>query len=89
MICIPASDEEFFGWIETNEGGFVVNSDRTKSAAELPMLHRAKCGHIYDRNWAGYTGDRFKLCSLNRQELEGWIEQHDSRELKICKSCAP
>lgn len=89
MICIPGSDEEFFGWIEANEEGFVVNSDRAKSAADLPMLHRAKCDHIYDRNWPGYTNQRFKFCSISRQELEGWVEQNDRRELKICKSCEP
>jgi hypothetical protein len=87
MICIPASDEEFFGWIETNGGGFVVNSDKATSAADLPMLHRAKCDHIYDRNWSGYTNVTFKLCSANRQELERWIERQDGRTLKLCKSC--
>jgi hypothetical protein len=89
MICIPDSDEELFSWIDANEEGYVVNSDRAKSVPELPMLHRANCGHINDRNWAGYTNANFKLCSVNRQELERWIEQQDDRPLKLCKSCEP
>jgi hypothetical protein len=61
MICIPASDEEFFGWIEANMESFVVNSDKAKARADLPMLHHANCTHIYDRNWPGYTGGRFSF----------------------------
>jgi hypothetical protein len=89
MICIPASDEELFSWIDANEGGYVINSDRAKSVHELPMLHRAVCGHINDRSWSGYTNANFKLCSAIRQELEMWIEQQDDRELKLCKNCKP
>lgn len=90
MISIPATDEEYFGWIDANESGFIVNSDKVKSDADLPMLHRSICGHVNDRNWPGYTTNKtFKLCSVSKEELTSWIVQHDARGLKFCKSCAP
>ena len=83
MICIPNSDEEYFRWLDENTDGFVVNSDKALKASNLPMIHTAKCGHINDQNWPGYTTSAtFKLCSTSKQELEDWIKQTDARRLK-------
>ncbi len=89
MICIPTNDEEYHQWLESNEGGYVVNSDKSLKALTLPMLHRAVCDHINDVNTPNYTTAHLKICSTKQEDLEFWLRLYDERELKLCKSCAP
>ena len=90
MIYIPSNDEEYFQWIDEHIDGFVVNSDKALKADRLPMIHMARCSHVNDRSWHGYTTSAsFKLCSTSKQELENWIQQTDPRRLKVCLSCTP
>jgi len=90
MICIPTNDEEYHQWLENNEDGYVVNSDKSLKSVNLPMLHRAACDHINDVSTPNYTtAYQFKLCSTNREDLVSWLQRYDGRELKLCKSCAP
>jgi hypothetical protein len=86
MIFQPNDDESYHQWLEKNESGFVINSDKTLSNPNYPMLHRAMCGHINDRNTPNYTTAHYmKLCSTNRQELIVWAQKDKKRRLKILR----
>ena len=85
----PQDDESYHRWLDENETGFVINSDKSLTNPDYPMLHKATCGHINDRNTPNYTSAHYmKLCSTDRQELINWV-QKDKRRLKMCKNCAP
>jgi len=90
MIWLPTHDAEYHEWLAKNGGGFVINSDKALKSSSYPMIHRATCDHINDVGTPNYTtGPYFKLCALNKEELDYWVQQIDKRELKACKDCAP
>ncbi len=90
MIFQPQDDDSYHSWLDGNESGFVINSDKSQSNPNYPMLHRASCGHINDRRTPNYTTAQYmKICLANRQDLIVWSQQDKKRRLKMCKNCAP
>jgi len=87
MIVEPSTDAEYNDWLDANPSGFVLNSDKRRTNHNYPMLHGSRCAHINDKNWPNYTTeDYLKVCSLNRSELEDWVNR-DGRGMKFCKDC--
>jgi hypothetical protein len=73
-------------WRGANERGYVIN----RKTASAGMLHRADCKHMGDFTWqpdgsAGLTGTE-KICSVDRNELGSWAEEHQIR-VTICNDC--
>lgn len=87
MIYEPDNDADYHRWLDENPSGLVINSDKRRTNPNYPMLHGSLCSHINDKNWPNYTTAAYmKACSLNRAELEGWVER-DGRGMKFCKDC--
>jgi hypothetical protein len=87
MTSKPDNDAAYHDWLDANPSGFVLNSDKRRTNRNYPMLHGSLCPHINDKNWPNYTtADYMKVCSLNRSELEEWVNR-DGRGMKFCKSC--
>lgn len=81
-------EEEYLRWVHSNPTGYVVNLDRLGSRPEYPMVHRASHKQISSPSRANYTtGDYFKLCSLELQELEKWSVESMGRKLVRCAVC--
>jgi len=85
MISIPDTNDEFFQWIKSNREGFIVNSDYASSNSGFPALHGSRCAH-FTKDDSDFTKN-FKLCSINREEIEEWVRRTDQRTLVSCKDC--
>ena len=73
-------------WLWSHLSGYVVNAQRGSNPGE-PVLHKAVCDTITptpDREW---TKDYIKICSDQRDDLEGWAEQSVGGEVTLCKDC--
>jgi hypothetical protein len=94
-MIVPETDAAFIEWIEANQSGYVLNSDKARKDDAYPKLHRAGCATYQDANrFSGgelkkyVTGDWDKFCSTEKGELE---EEgvNDPRGLKLCGVCKP
>lgn len=92
MEIFDKRENEYLKWLEDNlednkdKEGYVINSDRQKTSP-YQMLHKATCGRIGPKIKNHTTGDYFKICSLDKNELEIWAKKHNS--LKYCGHCNP
>jgi len=87
MAVIPDNDADYHDWLDANQSGLVLNSDKRRTNPNYPMLHGSQCFHINDKNWPNYTtADYMKVCSLDRNDLEAWARR-DRRKMTFCKHC--
>ena len=79
-------DRGYLDWLDHHPDGFVINTERTPSAAYL-MLHCAPCGTINGSPARGttFTGDYIKLCG-ERDELEQFA-RHLGGHAQPCGLC--
>jgi hypothetical protein len=87
MLYVQNDDAVYVWWLEASESGFIANlGSGGKSRA---VLHRGRCMHLYPPEPSKvHTGDYPKACSLNRDEVEGWV--HDNGfEVVPCTACKP
>jgi hypothetical protein len=61
-----------------------VSSRRSASDA---MLRRAYCGHFEHGDKSASLTRTMKICSNNRDDLEGWARENLTAKLKRCRSC--
>ena len=69
-------------WIEDHVAGYVLN---LRPGARSPMLHSARCGHLYPPTYGRLTRVP-KLCDDDRQVLESWAWKA-GHTLAPCASC--
>ena len=70
----PEEGRKYQEWVsrEDCKDGFVLNVDRPQSIEDYPKLHSAKCPFISNGE-KNYVSKRYyKVCSLDRNELERW-----------------
>jgi hypothetical protein len=88
MICIPTSDEEYYQWLGSNEGGYVLNTDKSLKNITYAIQHKATCDHINDDSTPTFTTSRrLKICLTKQGDLEYWLQEYNGIELTLCKSC--
>lgn len=88
MTEIFKNDEEgYLQWVAINkQTGFILNSDYACSVRNYPMIHRADCKMLSNRE--NYTNNSyFKVCSGKIPELEIWAKNERGRSLTYCKKC--
>jgi hypothetical protein len=51
------------------------------------MLRRAYCGHFEHGDKSASLTRTMKICSNNRDDLEGWARENLTAKLKRCRSC--
>ena len=71
MILFLDEDAEYARWLEHHPNGYVIN---VKSGSARPMLHTARCTHLYPPNYARATRVP-KACDADRRRLEAWARQ--------------
>ncbi len=96
-VVFDRSDKDYFWWLATYPGGWVVNSWRIPDPDGL-TLHHATCASIAWRPQdsepaaPGFTyteGRTIKICALERTELEAWAHMNveASGKLEPCGAC--
>ena len=91
MRIFEDDDSGYLAWVESHQGGVVVNTYRKPHPGYL-MLHQASCGTIRGKPARGdrwTTGDFIKACSETRAALDQWARQNVGGELTPCKICPP
>lgn len=82
------SDDDYMLWIAAHPSGFVVNVDKAHSRKTCPMVHHATHKVLTTSTRENYTtGDYYKVCSGDLDELESWSVAEFGRSLTRCKSC--
>jgi hypothetical protein len=79
-------DAGFFDWLDANQGGYFVNTERNPKANYL-VLHAAACSHFDRSPSMHWTKDYVKVCSTDREELEDWAADAVGGEVTLCRSC--
>jgi hypothetical protein len=88
------NDDSYWSWVNANTSGFVINSYKSTASSGGPwMLHRATCTWITNAE-NPTTGDYYKMCSINAQELTQWAEKERAEKgykdtLQRCTKCNP
>jgi hypothetical protein len=87
----PATDEEFFGWVENESDGFFVNVAADPSHSEYPKLHKNTHRAARTRKRENYTDGKpySKWCAMDISELEAEAKKIFSKALIRCKQCNP
>lgn len=86
-------DTSYQRWMERNGRGYVLSVSRSPKSGKA-SLHRAGCNHItaygpYQLP-GSFTGSKtIKVCSLDRSELERWVNDNrpTNKEIKGCRTC--
>lgn len=91
MLSFDRDDVGYLAWLDTNQDGFVVNSNR-KPTANYLRLHRATCTSISRTaaepiRWT--SGGYIKTCSVNISDLERWAREVTGGTLTPCGQCRP
>jgi hypothetical protein len=79
-------DAGFFTWMDEHPEGSFINTERTPNPNYL-VLHLCGCGHFKGAPSVRWTKDYIKICSEQREQLDGWAEQSVGGEVTLCKSC--
>lgn len=86
-------EDGYQGWVNTHDkDGYVVNlcKDRKRFPDTYPMLHKASHKSLSSKKIGDFTtGEYFKICSTDREELERWSRSEFGRPLFRCKICNP
>ncbi len=92
MKCFKDDDNGYLQWVNTNQKGFVVNTNRQPNPEYL-IVHLATCYTITGTPTGGinWTKDYIKICSLDRMELDSCLTIlfPASGGLEPCKVCKP
>ncbi len=75
----------YLNWVAANPHGYVVNCYKRPDSAW--RLHRAGCRHLQPLNFT--TGDYYKVCSNDAQELVQWAERNSVGDFAPCAHCRP
>ena len=59
----------------------------SRRSASDAMLRRAYCGHFEHGDKSASLTRTMKICSNNRDDLEGWARENLTAKLKRCRSC--
>jgi hypothetical protein len=86
VVIFRDNDDGFFGWLDDHAEGYFINAERNPRPSYL-VLHRPGCGHFKGAPAANWTKDYIKICSDQRNQLEGWAEQSVGGEVTLCKNC--
>lgn len=78
-----SAHDKFIRWVERNQRGYVI-SRRSPGDA---MVHQAYCGHFKHGDKSASLTRTMKICSNNRDDLEGWARENLTAKLKRCRSC--
>jgi len=85
------NEKGYLDWEASNSTGFVINCYKVSGPY---MLHRSNCHTILDnKNFT--TGQYYKVCSNDKEELMNWAKQerkkHGSLEpgVQRCTKCNP
>lgn len=85
MRVFQDDDEGYKSWLVKHPEGYVIASDNTEFSF---MLHRATCpvlGAEANPTAAGY----YKICSLNKDRLVGWVFEEAEKTPDNCTVCNP
>ncbi len=85
MICFHDEDADYARWLEHHPNGYVVN---VKSGSERPMLHTARCMHLYPPEYYDHSTRVPKSCDTDRLSLEAWARDA-GHDLEPCSTCKP
>jgi len=85
MILFHNEDVDYARWLEHNPNGYVIN---VKSRGSRPMLHTARCWHLYPSDYYDRATGVPKACSVDRQRLETWAREAE-HDLVLCTTCKP
>jgi HB1, ASXL, restriction endonuclease HTH domain len=86
VVIFKDDDTGFFDWQDANRQGFFINTERKPNPNYL-VLHMSGCGHFKGAPSVRWTKDYIKICSAQRDQLEGWATQIVGGEVTLCKSC--
>lgn len=79
---------EYLQWLANNPSGFVANLDKRHSFPNYPLAHIASCSFL-KRGENFTTGDYYKVCSADLDELEAWCLAEHRKPLRHCANCRP
>ena len=86
-------EDGYLDWVRAHKhDGYIVNlcKDHKSFPDTYPMLHKAKHGSLSSKKIGGFTtGQYYKICSTDRDELERWSQSEFDRPLFRCKVCNP
>ena len=86
-------EDGYLGWVNAHDkDGCVVNvcKDRKSCSDMYPMVHKASHKSLSSEKIGDFTtGEYFKICSTDRDELERWSQSEFGRPLFRCKICNP
>ena len=84
-------EKGYLEWGTSNSTGYVINCYK---ASGPYMLHRSDC-HTILNNKNFTTGQYYKVCSSNKEELTNWAKHERKKhglpesELQRCTKCNP
>lgn len=89
MAILFDDDElQYLRWVGMHPDAFVANVDRAGQVPHYPMLHRATHAAVSSSKIGSFTtGDYIKVCSLNLDSLETWLERTYGRKATRCEVC--
>jgi hypothetical protein len=86
MLKFDNDEEGYRAWLAANPTGYFLNCYRNSRPAW--RLHRATCYTFSGRDNLT-TGQYYKVCSTQIEELTNWAEQGSDPDYGACKSCNP
>lgn len=91
MVIFLNDDRAYSNWVIHHRQGFVIDGHRKPRSGHL-ILHRADCPSLKSRaskriQWT--TGNKFKACSHDREDLEAWADDEGARSMELCPTCRP
>ena len=85
MIIFHDEDAAYARWLEHHPHGYVIN---VRSGNARPMLHTARCMHLYPSEYYDRATRVPKACDTDRQRLETWAREA-GHYLVLCTTCTP
>jgi len=79
-------DDGLFEWAEAHADGYIINTERNPKPSFL-VLHHGACRHLKDARGVERTTNFVKVCSDERNELEGWALDTVGGEVTLCRTC--
>jgi hypothetical protein len=86
VVIFKDDDSGFFSWQDAHPHGHFINTERKPNQNYL-VLHQSGCGHFKGAPSVRWTKDYIKICSDQRDQLEGWAKQIVGGDVTLCKSC--
>jgi hypothetical protein len=91
MILFINEEAAYRYWVTHHRDGFVLDG-RHRPRWRKITLHRAICPSVRQAptkrtHWT--TGESFKACSLDKQEIVDWVEHELGLPCERCEECLP